>query len=517
MVSNKLSSKKAKSQKDETKHKKAAKATDKKKSQKQKTRSSKQNKEIKTINDVPINDFIKERIIQLSSNDLSEKKAQLISSAIKSLDIMAGFKNEPNLSTFIVELGTILLDKSGSTNGTSIIILTNNRESAIQYGETANEILDSTNYSRGVIAEGTNTKGESKKLEKSINLLIATPQRLLYHLSNTSDFNYQELKAIIIDDANAFLSSGLADSISQIEKFLPKSTQKIVFSDTRLNPQNSILNLNNQIEIGFENSPDTEQSGQAIQGYVIVKPDQRLNLLYSFLRKHQDKKILVFFNSSNSVKFHNDLFSHFGLSVNSLYGKQKLQDREEIYKLFCDAELGTLLSTDVLFKGLQIPDCDWIIQYEQPNSAEDYAIKIENAVRANKEGKGLIFLQPHENGFTRFLKNNFEFQYTQNKLTNIQAETQRVIGKNYDLHRFAREAHRDYVLAYHSNHLQEVFNFDSLDLAKIALSFGFETPPRVNIYDKKNEQENSKRAQKFMEKDILNNEEEQADENSMEE
>lgn len=92
-----------------------------------------------------------------------------------------------------------------------------------------------------------------------------------------------------------------------------------------------------------------------LQGYVVVPCAKRFSVLYSFLKRHQSKKVMVFFSSCNSVKFHADIFNHINLHCANIHGKQKQQTRTAAFRDFCEAENGVLLCTDVAARGLDIP------------------------------------------------------------------------------------------------------------------------------------------------------------------
>jgi len=92
-----------------------------------------------------------------------------------------------------------------------------------------------------------------------------------------------------------------------------------------------------------------------LQGYVVVPCAKRFIVLYSFLKRHQSKKVMVFFSSCNSVKFHTDILNLIQLNCSSIHGKQKQQTRTTTFFDFCKAEKGILLCTDVAARGLDIP------------------------------------------------------------------------------------------------------------------------------------------------------------------
>merc|ERR1712173_142719 len=136
-------------------------------------------------------------------------------------------------------------------------------------------------------------------------------------------------------------------------------------------------------------------------------------------------------------------------------------------------------------RGLDIPAVDWIIQYDPPDDPKEYIHRVGRTARAGTSGRALLFLQPCETGFLRFLKEARvplnEYEFPTQKLSNVQATLVRLVEKNYYLHRSARDAYRSYLQAYASHTHKNVFNVQKLDLVDVARSFGFETPPRVDL------------------------------------
>ena len=137
------------------------------------------------------------------------------------------------------------------------------------------------------------------------------------------------------------------------------------------------------------------------QGYVICEADMRFRLLFTFLKKHPRKKILVFFSSCNCVKYYSELLNYIDLPVLDLHGKQKQQKRTNTFFEFCNAPHGTLICTDVAARGLDIPAVDWIVQFDPPDDPRDYIHRVGRTARgAGGKGKSLMFLQPGEVGFS---------------------------------------------------------------------------------------------------------------------
>ena len=114
--------------------------------------------------------------------------------------------------------------------GTGVVVITPTRELALQILGVAREILKYHPQTFGIVMGGANRKAEAEKLQKGVNLLIATPGRLLDHLQNTRAFVFKNLKALVIDEADRCLEVGFEEEMKQIVKILPKGTYIIRYA-----------------------------------------------------------------------------------------------------------------------------------------------------------------------------------------------------------------------------------------------------------------------------------------------
>lgn len=221
------------------------------------------------------------------------------------------------------------------------------------------------------------------------------------------------------------------------------------------------------------------------QGYVVCPSEQRFLLLFTFLKKNLKKKVIVFFSSCNSVKFHAELLNYIDVPVLDLHGKQKQQKRTNTFFEFVNADSGILLCTDVAARGLDIPAVDWILQFDPPDDPREYIHRVGRTARAGGRGKALLFLLPTELGFLKFLKQAKvplnEYKFPPNKIANVQSQLEKLIEKNYYLNSSAKDGYRSYLQAYNSHSLKQIFNINDLDLAKIGKAYGFTSPPTVNL------------------------------------
>jgi ATP-dependent RNA helicase DDX18/HAS1 len=328
-------------------------------------------------------------------------------------------------------------------NGTGVIVVSPTRELALQIFGVARELMEKHSQTFGIVIGGANRRAEAEKLAKGVNLLIATPGRLLDHLHNTQGFVFKNLKSLIIDEADRILEVGFEDEMRSIIKILPKDRQTMLFSATQTTKVEDLARISLKpgplyINVDYRKEHVTVEGLE--QGYVVCDSEVRFKLLFSFLRKHQKKKIIVFFSSCNSVNFYSELLNYIDLPVLALHGKLKQQVRTNKFFEFCNAQSGTLICTDVAARGLDIPEVDWVIQFDPPDDPRDYIHRVGRTARgANGKGRSLMFLLPSEVGFLKLLKESrvplVEFELPANKILNIQSQLESLISKNYYLNK----------------------------------------------------------------------------------
>lgn len=329
-------------------------------------------------------------------------------------------------------------------NGTGVIVVSPTRELALQIFGVARELMEHHSQTYGIVMGGANRRAEAEKLSKGVNLLIATPGRLLDHLQNTPGFVFKNVKAFIIDEADRILEVGFEDEMRQVVKILPKEErQTMLFSATQTTKVEDLARISlrpGPLYINVDHAQEHSTVAGLEQGYIVCEADMRFRLLFTFLKKHSKKKVIVFFSSCNCVKYYSELLNYIDLPVLDLHGKQKQQKRTNTFFEFCNAKQGTLICTDVAARGLDIPAVDWIVQFDPPDDPRDYIHRVGRTARgANGVGKSLMFLQPNEVGFLAHLKEAkvplVEFELPPKKILDIQSQLEMLIGKNYYLNK----------------------------------------------------------------------------------
>ncbi len=237
--------------------------------------------------------------------------------------------------------------------GTGVLIISPTRELCLQIYGIARELMRYHTQTHGLIMGGANRKTESDKLLKGVNLIVATPGRLLDHLQSTRGFNYRNLQMLIIDEADRCLEIGFEEEMTQIIKLLPKERQTLLFSATQTKKIQDLAKLSLKPDVKYVGVDDHRVTatseglkqvspgpltgrcvylhfGQLVltgsvfvfpllQGYVVVPSDMRFLLLFTFLKKNLKKKVIVFLSSCNSVKYHAELLNYIDIPVLELH------------------------------------------------------------------------------------------------------------------------------------------------------------------------------------------------------
>lgn len=430
-------------------------------------------------------------VTDMGFTTLTEIQARSIPPLLEGRDLVGAAKtgSGKTLAFLIPSVELIYKLKFMPRNGTGVIIISPTRELSMQTFGVLKELMNHHHHTYGLVMGGASRQTEAQKLSRGINILVATPGRLLDHMQNTPDFLYKNLQCLVIDEADRILDIGFEEEMKQIINLLPKRRQTMLFSATQSKKTEALTGLALKKEpfyVGVDDSKDMATVSGLEQGYVVCPSEKRLLILFTFLKKNRKKKVMVFLSSCMSVKYHHELFNYIDLPVHCIHGKQKQTKRTSTFFQFCNAESGILLCTDVAARGLDIPAVDWIVQYDPPDDPREYIHRVGRTARGEgAQGHALLILRPEELGFLRYLKqakvplNEFEFSWT--KIADIQLQLENLVGKNYFLNASGKEAFKAYVRAYDSHSLKTIFDINTLHLTKVALSFGFKVPPAVDL------------------------------------
>ncbi|XP_063487382.1 ATP-dependent RNA helicase DDX18 isoform X2 [Symphalangus syndactylus] len=357
-----------------------------------------------------VNENTLKAIKEMGFTNMTEIQHKSIRPLLEGRDLLAAAKtgSGKTLAFLIPAVELIVKLRFMPRNGTGVLILSPTRELAMQTFGVLKELMTHHVHTYGLIMGGSNRSAEAQKLANGINIIVATPGRLLDHMQNTPGFMYKNLQCLVIDEADRILDVGFEEELKQIIKLLPARRQTMLFSATQTRKVEDLARISLKKEplyVGVDDDKANATVDGLEQGYVVCPSEKRFLLLFTFLKKNRKKKLMVFFSSCMSVKYHYELLNYIDLPVLAIHGKQKQNKRTTTFFQFCNADSGTLLCTDVAARGLDIPEVDWIVQYDPPDDPKEYIHRVGRTARGlNGRGHALLILRPEELGFLRYLK-----------------------------------------------------------------------------------------------------------------
>jgi ATP-dependent RNA helicase DDX18/HAS1 len=446
---------------------------------------------VRSFSDLPIHPSLKQNLVRLGFSEMFPIQVRGISPMLDGLDILAAAKTGSGKTlAFLIPAVNLLLNlKAAPEQGILVLVIAPTRELAVQTSDVATELLASTGIRSGLAIGGTSKTRDSRSFSQGLNLLVATPGRLVDHIIGTPSFTLRNVKLLVIDEADRILESGFHTQLNEIIANLPETRQTALFSATQTHDVKSLAAVSfkhgDPLYIGVDDDSSSSTASGLTQAFVIAPPDQRLMLLITFLRRNRKKKVMVFFSTKSSVKFHGQLFAELSIKSLAIHGDQSQQNRIEAFRQFKERKYGVMLCTDVAARGLDIPAVEWIVQYDPPSSEKEYIHRVGRSARAGAEGRALLFLMKNERKFLEYLEGAKvplkEFTFPTDKVMQLELLISNILSTKRDLQKLAKEAFRAYLMSYDSHPLNDCFNVAKLDIESLAKSFGFEEVPHLDI------------------------------------
>ncbi|KAJ1981952.1 ATP-dependent RNA helicase [Dimargaris cristalligena] len=435
-----------------------------------------------------ISSSLKDAIRDMGFTKMTDIQARSIPAALSGRDILGAAKTgSGKTAAFLIPIIELLSKISFKPhNGTGAMVVSPTRELALQIYGVLRQLMVFQTQTFGVVIGGANRQSEAEKLAKGVNILVATPGRLVDHMQNTTGFVYRNCKVLVIDEADRILDVGFEKETRLIVKLLPPERQTLLFSATQTTKVKDLARISlkkGPLYVNVDEDKVDSTADNLQQGFVVVEVTKRFTLLYTFLRRNLKKKVIVFLSTCQMVDFYRELFNYIDVPVLGLHGKLAQTKRSATFFEFHNAERGILLCTNVAARGLDIPEVDWIVQCEAPDDPANYIHRVGRTARAGRNGQSVLFLLPNEIKYLQYLKIAKvplqEYDIGANRLPNLQPHLDRLIQGNKYLTNSAKQAFRSFIMDYHSRKHKDVFDIRKLAVQPLAASLGLTSVPSV--------------------------------------
>ncbi len=242
--------------------------------------------------------------------------------------------------------------------------------------------------------DGIRFEQEKRSLTMGADVVIATPGRLLSHLS----LGYVDLSKVsffILDEADRMLDMGFYDDILQIVKHLSPKRQTIMFSATMPAKIQQMAKkiLNNPVEVSLAVSKPAEK---IIQAAYVCYESQKTGIIRSLFTNKDPERVIIFASSKLKVKEVSKALKREHQAVGEMHSDLEQSERERIMHEFKNGRINMLVATDIVARGIDIDDIRLVINYDVPNDNEDYIHRIGRTARANNDGCAITFISEKE-------------------------------------------------------------------------------------------------------------------------
>ncbi|KAI5363166.1 putative ATP-dependent RNA helicase DEAD-box, Helicase superfamily 1/2, ATP-binding protein [Septoria linicola] len=458
-----------------------------------------------TFTDFPLSDPTKAGLKSSHFSTLTDIQAKAIPLALKGRDILGAAKTGSGKTlAFIVPVLENLYRAQcvGGDAGLGALIITPTRELAIQIFEVLRKVGGKGHlFSAGLVIGGKSVRDEADALLR-MNILVCTPGRIKQHLEQTAGFNADNLRMLVLDEADRIMDMGFQHAVDAILEYLPKDRQTMLFSATQSKRVSDLarLSLKEPEYISVHEAAASATPKTLQQNYVITPLPEKLDTLWSFIQSAKKSKIIVFLSATKQVRFVFEAFRHMqpGIPLLHLYGRMKETTRLETTEKFAKAKHSCLFTTDVVARGLDFPAVDWVVQVDCPEDADTYIHRVGRTARYEREGRAVLFLDPSEEEgmLTRLEQKKIPIErinVRQKKQQSIKNQLQNMCFQDPHLKQLGMKSFVAYVKSIHVQKDKEIFKLEKYKLDEWASSIGLPGAPRIKFLKADSEEQKRKK------------------------
>lgn len=454
--------------------------------------------EITRFSDFPLSKKTLKGLQEAQYRLVTEIQKQTIGLALQGKDVLGAAKtgSGKTLAFLVPVLEALYRLQWTSADGLGVLIISPTRELAYQTFEVLRKVGKNHDFSAGLIIGGKDLKHEAERIN-NINILVCTPGRLLQHMDETICFHATNLQMLVLDEADRILDMGFADTMNAIIENLPKKRQTLLFSATQTKSVKDLarLSLKNPEYVWVHEKAKYSTPATLEQNYIVCELQQKISVLYSFLRSHLKKKSIVFFSSCKEVQYLYRVFCRLrpGVSLLALHGRQQQMRRMEVYNEFVRKRAAVLFATDIAARGLDFPAVNWVLQFDCPEDANTYIHRAGRTARYKEDGEALLILLPsEEKGMVQQLLQKKvpvkEIKINPEKLIDVQKKLESFLAQDQDLKERAQRCFISYIRSVYLMKDKEIFDVSKLPISDYALSLGLAVAPRIRFLQRMQKQ-----------------------------
>ncbi|MDO8413285.1 MAG: DEAD/DEAH box helicase [Gallionellaceae bacterium] len=275
------------------------------------------------------------------------------------------------------------------------LVLAPTRELAIQVEKSIETYSRHVPLRSTVVYGGTDIKAQKPALMKGVEILVATPGRLLDHVES-KNLMLNQVQVLILDEADRMLDMGFMPDLKRILTLLPKQRQTLLFSATFSDDIKKLAQdfLVNPITVEAARRNATADNVQ--QSVILVEQDDKFQMLVEVMRSTNVKQVLIFTRTKLTAARVAKMLERAGIASDAIHGDKTQQERIKALDAFKESKITALVATDVAARGLDIDQLPLVVNYELPPNPEDYVHRIGRTGRAGASGEAISLVDSKE-------------------------------------------------------------------------------------------------------------------------
>ena len=324
-------------------------------------------------------------------------QAQAIPPVLEGRDVMAAAQTGTGKTAgFTLPILEKLKDgERAKANTARVLILTPTRELAAQVGESVATYGAELNLNYAVVFGGVKINPQMMKLRKGVDILVATPGRLL-DLYQQNAVKFPKLEVLVLDEADRMLDMGFIHDIKKIIKLLPAKRQTLMFSATFSKDIRALAKtlVNNPVEVSV--APPNSTAERIEQTMYTATKNEKPRMLMQLLRDLSLPQVIVFSRTKHGANKLVRQLNADGFLAAAIHGNKSQGARTKALAEFKSGDVNVLVATDIAARGLDIDKLPYVINYDLPQVAEDYVHRIGRTGRAGQTGHAISLVMDEE-------------------------------------------------------------------------------------------------------------------------
>jgi len=283
-----------------------------------------------------------------------------------------------------------IVGSSNKSKKIRCLVVTPTRELAVQIGQNFDQYSKYTNLTQLTIFGGVSQVPQVDVLRKGIDILIATPGRLL-DLNKQGFVDLDHLHCLVLDEADQMLDMGFVNDVKKIVKLTPTNRQTLLFSATMPMAIRELAEMFLKEPVSVTVSPVSSTAEKVEQRLYFVDKSDKRNLLYHLIRNEKLSDVLVFSRTKHGADNIVKSLRNKGVAAEAIHGDKSQNARQRVLDAFKAKEVGVLVATDIAARGIDIDLLPYVINFDLPNIPETYVHRIGRTGRAGNGGIAISF------------------------------------------------------------------------------------------------------------------------------